>query len=196
MKSFGQDDESLDGEFEQGENDAEEPVRGVDALEFEEATAEEHDGDLATKLAEGDEAEERIVEEVRERVEFMVKFPHVDLVDKLHQDEGVENNAAELVGVCGMSAVVDGLKIEPGRALQHQQRQHSELVEGVAEHVPPHLALDEGGAARIGLSLEQLGGRRFGGESERGEGVVDEVDPQDLDGFYGCLIPYYSTSDS
>lgn len=66
---------------------------------------------------------------------------------------------------------------------EEQDEDYGQLVDGVSQDVLHHGSGDERLVAAIRVPEQQGLCWRLGGESQRSEGVHDEVDPQHLHGF-------------
>ena len=141
-----------------------------------------------------DELEEPVVEEAGENVELTLsEFTGVDLVEDLHEDEGVEDDGEVLhlvlvsVPLFGSHVssweelgLVSVVKSEDVLSSEEEDAKDNSLVNTLSEDVSPHHLGDDGlGSAVWWVVKDSLIGC-FGGKSEGSKGVHDQVDPEDL----------------
>lgn len=70
----------------------------------------------------------------------------------------------------------------PAWESEHHDNQHDDLVNTVAEHIPPHHWSNNKVVFLVRLSLENLIGWWFSSKGQSSEGIHDQVNPQHLDG--------------
>lgn len=174
-----------------------------------------NDEDLDGKGQDRDEDEHPIVAELGEDVEVaLAKLPRVYLVEELEEDERLEDNGVHLHLVGGLALDPGGggvvvkassdalvellssgvervaelvLDVEPVSAEEEKQQKPDHLVEGLKQDVSPHDGIHDQVRLLRGHSLQNSLTRRLSGESESGEGVHDQVNPEHLSGGEGRL---------
>jgi len=145
---------------------------------------------LDTKLEGRDEPEDLVVEKCLKHVDLvLVDDSAVDLVEKIHQDEGVEQDRVKSQSVSCFSGrnvsgwcvdQVEGLFEEHELAEVHEDYHDQDLPHRVDEDLSPNFGQHDPIllADSLGLSLQVVGLRAQG---DGAEDVHDQVCPEQLD---------------
>lgn len=117
--------------------------------------------------------------------------PGVDRVEDLAEHEGVEDESVELsVPLLDLHVGVGGLVVsENDVAGEVEQEDDEGLVHRLTDDLHAHGRVEQRRGLAVGLAIEDLAAGGIGSEGESGEGVHDDVDPEQLhggkDGFFG-----------
>ena len=154
---------------------------------------------------EHDEQEEPVVEEARENVIVAVsQLAGINLVENLHEDEGLEADSVELslqthcvlrarrlysversvllaialgVDKRGVSIVIEA---KPVFAACKNKEHNDNLVESLAEDVPPHDFVHNLVGFGFRFAVEKILAGRLSSEGESCKGIHNQVDPKHL----------------
>ena len=152
--------------------------------------ADDHDDDAD---------EEPVAEDTFKHVELVVEAAVVEDVEDLHPDEAVEDEGVELELYVRVGKVV-AEDIATGK-VEHED--DGDLVDVLTHDLLPHGDCDER-TSTLGWAVENLFGRRVGGEGKGCKGIHNEVDPEELYGpehrlhfviVYGCDECEYNSGD-
>ena len=162
-----------------------------------------------------DEEEHEIVEETIEHVVFLLtKLTSVDLIEKLHENEGLENNSVSLDFCRGLiqfpfgsarvssNIFLGGVEwivilifyVEKITHLVHEYEKDGNLKNGLTNDVSPHNSVDNGIGFFRGHAVEKEIIRRLSSESKGSECVHDQVNPEKLYGGERLFSEKASTS--
>ena len=167
------------------------------------ATTELDNDHLNTEGEENDANEHPVVEEVLEDVELMLtELTGVDLVEQLHEDEGLEHHSVAfnfhswLVGhptsfrvrcnlICiGIERIVVLiLNAEDFSVLVHENKENNDLEDSLTENVSPHDFVDDSISLFGWLAVHEAVIGWLSGKSKSSKGVHNQVDPEEL---HGC----------
>ena len=106
----------------------------------------------------------------------------VDLVEKGHHDEGVEDHGEVLGGRVVEVGVATVVELKDLLSSEEQRENDGELVDGVAGDVFRHGTRHERFRASVRFAVEEFVSGKFSGERKRREGVHNQVHPQHLNG--------------
>lgn len=168
------------------------------------ATTVLNDNILDGEGADQDDDEHPVVEELSKHVILsLAQLARVDLVEELHEDEGLEDDGVNLNltsgllqhprGLLGVSVElllgrVEGpallvLNSEDISAFEHKDEKNDDLEDRLSKDVSPHDGVDDGIILLLGLTVEDLLSiRRLSSEGKGGEGVHNQVNPEHLSG--------------
>ena len=104
----------------------------------------------------------------------------VDLVEKGHHDEGVEDHGEVLGGRVVEVGVATVVELKDLLSSEEQSENDGELVDGVAGDVFRHGARHERFRAAVRLAIQQLVCGQLRGERKRRKCVHNQVNPQHL----------------
>ena len=127
-----------------------------------------NDNDLDGECQDEDSKEHWVVEEsFKDVVLLLTKLPCVDLVEKLHEDEGLEDDGVHLDLLCWLLLLpseegstvchahhllvsrVEGVRLQVGdvediTTLEEKDEQDSDLEDGLTDDISPHGCVDDG----------------------------------------------------
>lgn len=164
------------------DGDADEVLVPVEGGGADEGAGELDEDDLEDDGDDDDHPEHAVGEDVLKHVGLVVDLSGVELVEDLHEDEGVEDEGVVLGGFGAVAKTATDGDVEEDGTLVDEEEEDEELEEGLADDVSEHESGDQGLVLSVGDSVEELLGGELGGEGEGGEGIHDEVDPEELDG--------------
>jgi len=153
---------------------------------------------LDANCGKDDTDEEEVVEESSEYVVLeLADLAGVDLVEDLHEDERVEDQSevSQLIIVVIEGGSFGILNAEYFLACEQQNKEHNDLVEGLAGNVAEHNRSDDGVTSWVGLVFKELVAGRLSGKGEGTAGVHDQVDPKHLDRGKGRVSQYDATNE-
>ena len=174
-----------------------------------------NDNILDGEGADQDDDEHPVVEELSKHVILsLAQLARVDLVEELHEDEGLEDDGVNLnltsgllklpSGLLGVSVElllggVEGpallvLNSEDISAFEHEDEKNDDLEDGLSKDVSPHDGVDDGIVLLLRLTVkDHLSVRRLSSEGKGGESVHDQVDPEHLGGSERRLAEHAGT---
>lgn len=159
---------------------------------------------LNEELEGHDEPESRIVEKGGEDVDFTgVNDSAVDLVEQVHEDEGVEADGVEDQSIGGLAKRVshgigddvEALVEEDEGAEVHQEDHDNDLVEGLHDNLSPDLGKDDlvSSANSVGLLLILF--VWFSADGDSSEDIHDQVGPKHLNYIKWSVSDCHTTKD-
>lgn len=177
--------EETDGEGERTDQEGSQPLVTIQGNSLESLATKGDNDVLATNDNGLNEDKDLVVVEVLEDVEGVIDAATVELVEDLEENEGVEDHGAEDLEVVGgdvnITVLVGRLEVEELGAKVEEGQVEDDLEDGLADDHLPHVEVDQGCVSVGGLTLEDFGAWGLSGEGEGGEGIHDQVDPEELD---------------
>ena len=109
----------------------------------------------------------------------VINFSRVELVEQLHEDKGVENERVVPVPVAEKAACC---RVEVFVLQVQEDKKHGRLEDGLAQDHFPHIVADEGFGPSVRFPFQEFLARGLGRQSQRRQGVHDQIYPEHLDG--------------
>lgn len=165
-----QTNEDTDRNREESKNERNSPLGTVQTCNDKGVAAEEDDDDLSSCHDGHHEHEQMVAVETLEDVELVIDASTVDELEDLHKDKDVEDEGADFAFVIAEDCI----------ATEPEDETDDELVDRLPNDHLPHGDCDERCSSSFGFAVKETSGGGIGGESESGEGIHDEVDPEEL----------------